>query len=339
MDLDGFVRARAERWAELRALVDRAGGRIDRLDAEEVLALGQRYRSAAADLALARRRFPGEAPVATLEQLVGRARSLVYANVSTRDSVRHFVSRGYWQRVREQPRFLLVAAVLLLGPTVGFGLWAHGHPAEATRVAQISPLSSGAGTGPGGADRGFSSGESARFSTQIFTNNIKVAFLAFAGGMTAGLLTAGSLLMNGLVLGLVGGLAVGAGNGATVFRLLLPHGVLELSLITVAGAGGLRLGWAIVRPGRRSRLESLSDEARAAAELALGTAIWLVPCGLVEGFVTPRGLPLAGAAAVGLGLGALYWTMVVWRGRPDPAGGPGLGPAAGDLGVTAAPAP
>lgn len=326
MNLPGFVAERRGRWEELEALVGRAGGRVDRLAPPEVLRLGTLYRAAAADLALARRRFTGEAPVASLEALVGQARSLVYANVSRRDSVRHFVGTGYWRRVRERPVHLLVAVLLLFGPMLGFGFWSNHHPAEATRIAQVSPLSSGGGNGPSDASRGFSAGQSTSLSAQIFTNNVRVAFLAFAGGLTGGLLTGASLLFNGLIVGLVGGLAIGSGNGDTVLRLLLPHGLLELSLIAVAGAGGLRVGWGLVRPGHRTRSEALTVEARAAAEVALGTAIWLVPCGLVEGFVTPRGLPLAGAWVVGLALAVPFWALVLLRGRPEPSLTAGLEP-------------
>ncbi len=94
--------------------------------------------------------------------------------------------------------------------------------------------------------------------------------------------------------------------------------MLELSLIVAAGTAGLRLGWALVHPGHRTRVEPLVAEARPSLELALGSAALLVPCGLVEGFVTPRGLSTPSAMAVGFNLGALYWAMVAWRGRPSP---------------------
>ena len=160
-----------------------------------------------------------------------------------------------------------------------------------------------------------------------------MALLCLAGGMTAGLITIAVLVFNGLTTGLLTGLLVANGSGDVFFRLVLPHGLLELSLITVAGAAGLRVGWAIVAPGHRRRTEALATEARAAAELALGCALWLVPTGLVEGFVTPRGLSLPAAAAVGAGLAGLFWALVLWRGRPDtPPLPPARGSATGWLG-------
>ena len=94
------------------------------------------------------------------------------------------------------------------------------------------------------------------------------------------------------MLGVVGGLAIGSGNGRPFFELVTAHGVLELSCIVVAGAAGLRLGWAIIDPGNRTRGEALREEARAAIEIVLGTAPWLVVAGLVEGFLTPSGTGL-----------------------------------------------
>ena len=102
------------------------------------------------------------------------------------------------------------------------------------------------------------------------------------------------------MLGVVGGLAIGAGNGRPFFELVTAHGVLELSCIVVSGAAGLRLGWAIIDPGNRTRGEALREEARAAIEIVLGTAPWLVVAGLVEGFLTPSGTGLPDRAGGGL---------------------------------------
>ena len=83
------------------------------------------------------------------------------------------------------------------------------------------------------------------------------------GGLTLGLLTAYVLASNGILLGAVAGLATGAGNGGDLLRLIVGHGVLELSCIAVAAAAGLRVGWSIVEPGPGTRAEALRAEAGA----------------------------------------------------------------------------
>jgi uncharacterized membrane protein SpoIIM required for sporulation len=324
--LSQFVEEREAGWSELSGLVVHARGRVQRLDPGQVRRLGSLYRQVVADLAYARRRFGADPVTQRLEVLARDARPLVYGSLGERESVLGFVTTGFWRRVAERPRMLLISALLLLGPTVAIGMWSHGDPARAAEVAQISELSAGIGQGGGetrdpDTDTITEVGTNAGFSAAIFTNNVRVALAAFAGGLTGGVLTAISLVFNGLVLGLVGGLATHAGNGEALWRLVAPHGVLELSLIVVAGAAGLRTGWALLRPGHRTRGEALATEGRAGLEMALGAAVLLVPCGLVEGFVTPRGLSLASALAVGFGLGAAFWALVLWRGRrrgPDP---------------------
>ena len=143
-----------------------------------------------------------------------------------------------------------------------------------------------------------------------------MSFLAFAGGITLGLLTAVVVMYNGVLLGTIGGLAVGAGAGGSFFELVTAHGVLELSCIVVTAAAGLSMGWSIVEPGRGTRRASLAAEAGRAVQIVIGTAPWLVAAGLVEGFVTPAGLGLGPVVAIGLGLGSVYWALVWWRGRP-----------------------
>ncbi len=322
--LSAFVEDRRARWDELRALVEQSRGRVARLPPAAIRLLGRRYREAVADLALARRRFPHEAVTTSLDDLVRQARPLVYGTPTERGSVAHFVTTGYWRRVRERPVFLLIAAIALFGPTLAIGGWAHSHPTEARKVAQVSPLTANlADNGPRNPDtqKVTATGDNSGLSAQIFTNNARVALVAFAGALTGGVLTLVSLIFNGLLLGLVGGLSLNGGYGTAMFRLILPHGVLELSLITASGAAGFRTGWALLHPGHLTRMEALVSEGRAGIEIALGSAALLVPCGLVEGFVTPRGLTLPYAAAVGLTLGVAYWAMVWWRGRPPALAG------------------
>jgi len=316
--LSDFVAAREAGWNELAQLVEYARGRVQRLDAAQVRRLGSRYRQVAADLAYARRRFGADPVTGRLEVLARDARPLVYGTVERRDSVVDFITTGFWRRVAERPLFLLISAVALFGPMLVVGVWSHANPDRAAEVAQVSDLSAGIGDGQmrdPDTETMTDVGMSSSFSAQIFTNNARVALIAYAGGLTGGVLTLFSLLFNGLVIGLVGGLATAAGNGEALWRLIAPHGVLELSLIVVAGAAGLRTGWALLHPGHLTRMESLSREGRAGVEMALGAAVLLVPCGLVEGFVTPRGLSLGAALTVGIALGVAFWAMVLWRGR------------------------
>jgi uncharacterized membrane protein SpoIIM required for sporulation len=314
MNLDAFVRSRTTEWEELGRLVDRAGHRPERLGPGGVRRLGATYRAAAADLALARRRWPGDPVTVRLEDLVGRSRHLVYAAESRSASLRQFLSRGYWRLVRERIGLVGLCWLLMIVPAALVGAWAASDPAAAGRFLP----SQFRGVGDhGGGDLGLALGRQATLAGQILTNNIQVSFVAFAGGLLAGVGTTLVLLYNGALIGGVGGLTVAAGQPGPFLSLVAPHGVLELSVIAVSGAAGFSVGWALIDPGRRSRRVALGLGARRGAEIVLGTMPWFVVAGLVEGFVTPTSLPLGAAVAVGLLVAAPYWALVFWRGRPE----------------------
>jgi uncharacterized membrane protein SpoIIM required for sporulation len=311
-----FVSQRRARWQELDALLGRAGRRAESLGPDGVRRLGALYRASAADLALARRRFAGDPVVARLETLVTRARPLVYERARRGGTLLEFATTGYWQRVRERPGLLLVSALLLFGPWVLSAVWAVRDPGAASGVVP-SEYRSVTEPRERGTDLGLTTDEQAAFSSEVFTNNIRVTLVAFAGGIAAGLGTAALLVYQGVLFGAITGLSIWAGNGEPFFELVIAHGVLELSCVVVASAAGLRMGWALVSPGHRRRGVALASEARVAVEVVLGTAPWLVLAGLVEGFLTPRGLGLTTAVVLGVALGAVYWALVVWRGRPE----------------------
>ncbi|MFN2526532.1 MAG: stage II sporulation protein M [Actinomycetota bacterium] len=312
MKLDRFVSERTGTWQELQELIRRARRRPERLGPARVRRLGELYRSAAADLAFARRRWPSDSVVRSLESLVGAAHPLIYESQARSYRLRDFLATGYWRRVGDNPRLLLLSAALLLAPGLIGYVWGLTDPAQATAFlpGNFRPVAESMPEG----DLGLSRSQQAAFASLITTNNIQVSFLAFAGGVLLGLGTALVLLFNGTLLGVVAGLMVGSGNGANFFELVSPHGPLELSCIVVAGATGLRLGWTIVSPGYRSRGTALVEEARGTVEVVLGTIPWFVLAGLIEGFITPTGLGLYVAIVVGVIPAALFWWLVVSRG-------------------------
>jgi uncharacterized membrane protein SpoIIM required for sporulation len=124
-------------------------------------------------------------------------------------------------------------------------------------------------------------------SSYIMTNNIKVSFLAFAGGILLGLLTLFMLFNNGLMIG-VAALAVARhGTALGFWGFVAPHGVIELPAIFIAGGGGLMLGYALVNPGEYSRRTALGLAGRDAVQLVFGVVAMLVIAGIIEAFFSP----------------------------------------------------
>ena len=311
MNLERFIEGREPLWRELDAHLARARGRPERLGPDGVRRLGALYQAAAADLALARRRFPSEPVVGRLESLVTRARSAVYGAGARRGSLLQFAAHGYWRQVREQPAALLAGALFLFVPAALGCVWALDDPAAAFGVV---PEEFRAAAEPGSGREELGASEGVAFSTQLFTNNIQVSFAAFAAGIVFCLGTVAVLAYNGLLLGALAGLAGGGGHTAEFVELVAAHGVLELSLVVVTAGAGLRIGWALVSPGPRRRQQALAAEARRAIEVVLGSIPWFVVAGVVAAVNTAR-LGLGGGVAFGIALGALYWGLVLLAGR------------------------
>jgi uncharacterized membrane protein SpoIIM required for sporulation len=312
MNLESFLRQGSPAWEELEALLDRGGRRPERLGVEGVLELGRLYRAVVADLALARRRFPGDPVLERLELLVLRARHAVYSERRSARSLLEFATRGYWRDVRAHRALLAVSVTAMFAPTLLACAWAIHDPGAAIGLV---PSAYRAAADPGVRHLSVGLSTQAALASSIFTNNIEVTFLAFAGGLALGAGTLITLAYNGLLLGTLAGLTIQAGTFSVFVRYIVPHGLLELSCISIAGVAGLRLARALIDPGVRTRGDALRADARGAVLMVLGTAPWLVVAGLTEGFVTPRDLPLPAALAVGCALATLFWGLVLTRGR------------------------
>jgi uncharacterized membrane protein SpoIIM required for sporulation len=150
------------------------------------------------------------------------------------------------------------------------------------------------------------------FASQLISNNVQVTFLAFAGGMTGGVLTVVVLVINGVLLGGTFGAFGNHGQLLHIGTFVAPHGVIELTAICIAGGAGLWLGSALLLPGRRTRAEVLVRRGRESIALIGGTAMMLVCAGIIEGFISPSQLPgpvkFAFAAVFALAMAAYFVT-------------------------------
>ena len=311
MNVEQFTRRRQDDWSRLAELIRAAGTRPQRLGADQVLELGNLYRAAVGDLAQLTAHAPGDAVTTKIGELVVSARQLVYGDSRRTSRLTDVLFREYWQRIAERPGMVLVALAALLIPAALGWLWVTVAPDAATGIipGQFLPALN---PGPAGTDQGMTGAEQVLFSAELFANNTRVAIAAFAFGM---LLCVGAILLlaqNGVILGVIGGYLVSSGNGAFFVELAAAHGILELSCIVVAGAAGIRLGWAIVDPGRMSRIDALREEARATVVIVVGTAAWLAVAAIIESFVSRRGLEALPVTVIGVIIGTMFWGLV-WR--------------------------
>ena len=317
MTIDRFVEDRRARWSKLGQLVSSAHGRVDRLSADDVLELGRLYRATTSDLAIARRDFPRDMATERLNDLVASAHALVYSEAPTSGRrLRRFLFNELPATVRAQLPWTAVAfAIFALFAVATFVIGLafpdvaqHALPGETREQLARRQLWTD-----------IPEGFRPIAGPLIIVNNVRVAVVMFAGGMTAGILTVYGLAGNGAMLGTIFAVVQGYGLTGGLLAFIAGHGVLELSAIFLSGGAGLRLAWAILRPGERSRRDALRLAAAQAARTVMLVIFVLGIAGLIEGFISPSDAPDLAKALVGLVTGALLWGYIAFAGRTTTA--------------------
>lgn len=319
MTAEQLYQSRQADWQKLTALLDRSQNSVKALSPEEVNELSRLYRAAASDLALAQRDFPRHQVTAYLNQLVARAHAVVYQGEPLAwNRLRHFVTAGFPHTFRRLLPFFVAAFLLFMVPAITVGI-TTGRDPEASRwllppqAQQLIPLLEQKELWTN-----IPVEERPGTSSFIMRNNIQVSFMAFAGGMLAGLFTLYIMAFNGLFLGGVMGLTAYYGVGFDLLTFVIGHGVVELSVIFMAGGAGLAVGWAMLRPGLLRRRDAVTIAARQAVRLIVGCVPLLVLAGLIEGFISPNEtIPWPVKFGVGIGTGVVLYAYLFLAGRED----------------------
>ena len=278
------------------------------------------YRQATSDLALARRDYPRDRVTSYLNRLVSQAYATVYstAGISWREVARWFAV-GFPRLFRATAGYYLLSVLLFFGSFILSYVAVTSYPRAGQVLLPSRDYQAVSSAGEQGKLWTEIPVEQRSFEAAfIMTNNIKVAILAFGGGMLLGLGTVLVLLYNGLQLGAVFGVVANYGLGWNLLSFASGHGAIELSVICLAGGAGLMLADAIARPGLLTRGEALRLAAMRAVQLCLGGAALLVIAGTIEGFFSPSHLPHWLHYAVGIVTGVLLYAYWICAGRKEP---------------------
>ena len=317
MRVDEFYQSRKGDWETLSRLLDQSQRDMRALSESQVRDLARLYRATTSDLALAKRDFPRNEVTIYLNQLVARAHAVVYRSEPL--ALRRlwlFATIGFPRLFRETWIFTFIAALLFILPAVASGFVTYYRPESATLL--LPPETHGLIGIVEDKELWIDIPVEERpyASAFIMRNNIQVSFLAFASGLTAGLLTLWVLFFNGLLIGTLTGLTAFHGIGFELWTFVIGHGVIELTIIFIAGGSGLMLGWAILRPGLMRRRDALAQAARKAVYLLLGAVPWLVVAGTIEGFISPNeNIAIPVKWAVGIVSGILLYSYLLLAGR------------------------
>ncbi len=307
--LDSYVLENSAEWLRLEELVEHANKKSKRLKDEELDELLVRYQRSSAHLSYVRSTYGDPQLTARLTRAVAGARAVIYGSQpKVRGALKTFFAATFPAAVWVARKQVLVSAIALLLPWAVVAVWIANSPAAieafappALREAYINE----------DFEAYYSSAPAAEFSSQVFINNIQVSFLAFVTGILFAVPTIALLAFNGANVGVAAGLFHDAGEASKFWGLILPHGLLEITAIIVAGGAGLRMGWSMIVPGDRTRTQSLIREAQRSVSIVLGLIIVFILAGLIEGFVTPSPLETWARVSIGVAAFVAFWSYIL----------------------------
>src|SRR5215831_5316640 len=314
-----WLEKRQGHWNRLERLLDQSRTKglrsLTRLGLQE---LGLLYRQAAADLSAVREDPSGKSYARTLNLLLARAHNTIYSGQKSSPwGIVTFFSTTY-PRIFRRNLGLINAAVLLFAAGALAGMLLaitrpdymrhymgphmietiEHHQMWTDSIVSVKPAASSA----------------------IMTNNITVAFVVFAMGITAGLGTVYMMLSTGVMIGVIGTACWLAGMSLPLWSFVAPHGVLELPAIFIAGGAGLRLAQGLLFPGFLSRSNSLAKSGGEAIRLLLGTVPVLVIAGCIEGFISPsQGIPWQVKFMLAAVIATVFFGYLFFAGREEEA--------------------
>jgi uncharacterized membrane protein SpoIIM required for sporulation len=326
MDLDTFLKQRRPDWKRLEEVLEQVeGSGLASLDDTEAVEFGRLYRRAASDLNQAQTFVSGEATERYLNDLVARSYLVIYGKgkINLRDLLHHFVI-GFPAVFRRQLLHVLLAVDLFAVGAV-FGYLVSRYDKDASRALLMPDMQT---ILPEEDDDNqvrepmATTGQTAAFSSFLFTHNVSVSLAAFALGITLGVGTAWLMFYNGVMLGVLGAVFVEAGQATAFATGVLPHGVLEIPAMLIAGAAGFVLAQGIVRARPWPRREELARAGKEALLLASGCVPLLAVAAVLEAGVARapdwfvgKGIKLAVAGIFALLF--LAWVLLLGWGNPQ----------------------
>ncbi|HWJ03367.1 MAG TPA: stage II sporulation protein M [Verrucomicrobiae bacterium] len=312
MDLKAFIKQNRSDWEQLEQSIREMSKGNRFLTPQGVESFQRLYRKVANQLSFSQTYFRNEEVTNYLNELVAKAHNLLYRDQATTSlyQLKQFFGKTFIRLLLEQRKFVLAAFLLFLIGAAGSFIAVMVDPLH---LYSVLPGEIAANVDPAQLGQGKDHIDSAAVSAQIMTNNMRVAVLAFVGGITLGTLTIYLMVFNGMMLGGLAALFWQSGKFYDFWAYIVPHGMLELTAIFIAGGSGLLMGYRILVPGPYARALQLKVQSLRSVQLLLGTLPLFVIAGIVEGYITPAPIPLEAKYAFAF-LTVIVLLLYVWVG-------------------------
>jgi uncharacterized membrane protein SpoIIM required for sporulation len=312
-----FEHKNQKRWAEYEVLVERLEKGVPVPEAGQ---MPKRFRELCVDLSLAESRMYGTRITERLNNLVIRGYEVLYrTRRSGWRNAGRFVMEDFPRAVRKEWRLFWLCNVVFWVPffvmmlsgthdirwiqaVLGADGMVNMEQMYGGREEQLSHLRSEYGS------------NFMMFCFYIY-NNVAIDFRIFAGGMAAGLGTLFFLLFNGLHIGAAAGYVNHACNPESFWSFVSGHSSFELLGMVVSGMAGMRLGLAILMPGRLPRVRALVEASKQALPLIYGAALMTTLAAVIEGFWSAQPIHSEAKYAFGIAGWVLHIAYFLLAGR------------------------
>lgn len=334
MKQDAFIARHGDEWTALERWLDNQEKPLARSTPRRPLPslpgeigaadFPARYRRLCQQLALANSR--GYSPVVShrLQALMQRGHRLLYKPPAPRwRRVLDFFLAEFPRLVRQHAAYMWTSAALFYVPLIGMVVALQIHPdlvhslVDPAQIAGWERMYDPAAEHIG---RDRDSGSDWQMFGYYIFNNISIGFRTFASGLVFCIGAIFVLISNGVMIGTVFGHLQAIGFGGPLWRFACGHGAFELTAIVICGGAGLRLGMAIIAPGRMSRARALVEAGGDGGRLALGAFVMLLIAAFIEAFWSSIGSipgPVKYSVAAVLWTAVLLWLWRGGRGLPD----------------------
>lgn len=304
-------------WDELERSLDAIGRRGPKLKNHAQQPPGgeriaELYRHACEHLALARARAYPTHITDRLDQLTADAHQVIYQRREFGvGRLRRMFAVEFPRAVREHALYVWIATAVFVLPTIILGVLVYHQPDLILSVVDAETAASFEQMYSDSADS-IGRTRDANSDWMMFgfyiRNNIGVAFQCFASGLFAGVGSLFFLAFNGAYGGAIGGYLTERGLSSTFYSFIATHAAFELTAIALSGAAGLRIGHAMLAPGRRTRTQALVVAARESIVIVYGvTAMLLIAAGVEAFWSSARWVPNVVKYAVA----AVCWIAVL----------------------------